>query len=167
MRAAPSCAPHLAQRTAHARQLQVDDLLPDLRDHVTGVTHDDVTYVRFASGRIQTFRPWERMQVVRDGRRAARAWVLAMLATSEFPKAMAQALPWFLAGRSGAARRLGTGDEDIPWNLRTRGVARAVASEHLEVRAGERLDQALRSFQRRSAKWLSSARGVSDQSPRI
>ncbi len=89
--------PQLAQRTAYARQLRVDDLLPDLRDDVADVTHGDVTHVRFASGRTRVFQPWERMQVVRDGRRAARAWVLEMLAANEFSDETARTLPWFLA----------------------------------------------------------------------
>lgn len=59
--------------------------------------HGNLTHVRFLSGGVRSFRPWERFQVIREGRRAARTWLLETLATAELGEATARALPWFLA----------------------------------------------------------------------
>lgn len=89
--------PRFEQRTAYGRQLRAGDLLVDLREEVTDVFHGNLTHVRFLSGGVRSLRPWQRFQVIRDGRRTARAWLLETLATTELSEATARALPWFLA----------------------------------------------------------------------
>jgi hypothetical protein len=90
-------APRFAQKTLQARSLEPRDLLPEWREEVVEVLHGARTCVRFASGRERTTAAHEQVQVIRDGRRAARAWLLNALLTKELPRSSVPELPWYLA----------------------------------------------------------------------
>lgn len=89
--------PEFAQRTLQARSLASRDLLPECKEEVVEVIHGDRTRVRFASGRECTVPSHVRFQVIRDGRRAARAWLLNALTKKEISESAIPTLPWYLA----------------------------------------------------------------------
>ncbi len=103
------------QRTLQARSVQPRDLLPDLGEEVRDVEHGMQTRLQFVSGRERLVEPHRRLQVIRDGRRAARAWLLDALEREELPESSVRSWPWYLADalrelvESGHATRTGRG----------------------------------------------------------
>jgi hypothetical protein len=89
-------APRFVQRTLQARGLEPRDLLPEWREEVVEVQQGERTRVRFASGRERTTASHQQVQVIRDGRRAARAWLLNALLMKELPMSSIPELPWYL-----------------------------------------------------------------------
>jgi hypothetical protein len=131
-------APRFAQRTLQARSLQPRDLLPEWREEVVEVRHGDRIRVRFASGRERTTALHEQVQVIRDGRRAARAWLLDALITKQLPDSSVPRLPWYLAdafeelmrgGPAARKARLGQGAMKEPCTAH-RGVRRGSTVVH-------------------------------------
>ncbi len=89
--------PQFAQRTVLGHTITPRDLLVDWKEEVLEVRHGAQTHLRFASGRERTVGRYERVQVIRDGRRAARAWLLKALEAVEVPETSLRVLPWYLA----------------------------------------------------------------------
>ncbi len=99
--------PQFAQRTVLGRSIEVLDLLVDCKEEVVEVRQGPQTLLRFASGRERTIGPSEQVQVIRDGRRAARTWLLDALEAEDLPEALLRTLPWYLADALGELVRTG------------------------------------------------------------